>query len=490
MKTLPAGWSQLTASLLEAIFIDAKVASGIDLKLRSGAVKVEITFGLVIGDEEAINAMWFTKGASGLVPCALKCSCTNKPCHTDVAANIASLSERDPTIPNLATGNVAQLGKRSDSDIWQMYDSLGPLSATDRSWWHHVYGLKWHPKSLLAHIGLRQHIRPSSTRYDPMHIMASNGLLGSNIAMCLDAMKEATGNYWAEYRAWEEATGWSPKTTILSAEAEQHTTGHLKSGASEIFFQYPMFREYVLALWGETAPEAYIQSFLHLAKLCDAIRWVKQGAALSVAAHMRNHSEAYLKATVEAYGYMSLRFKDHQQVHLHEQLELDQFWVDCWVCERKHKPTISIMTNNKSRHGMEKGALARTLNHQVHMLKSPGWTSHLVGRTELFPELARQLGALCVKIGRGVSWQGKPFTNGDFVFLDTGRSEMVSIMAGVSIDEEWGLLIKQTTLLTMTTTSSKWIIRPEVVFRRLSEGVIALHVAFHKVVGQQLEVLH
>ena len=138
----PWGWSQLTTSLLDGMFIGEKVANGIDLKLRGGPVTIEVTFGLSAGDEEALNQTWFTKGASGLMPCALKCSCTNKPCHTDVASDIASLSDRDPTIPTLATSNVDQLGKRSDAEIWDMYDTLSRLpNKTQRDWWEHIYGL-------------------------------------------------------------------------------------------------------------------------------------------------------------------------------------------------------------------------------------------------------------------------------------------------------------------------------------------------------------
>ncbi len=145
MKSFPGGWAALTRTLLHDMSIDRKIATnGVKLRLNVETV-VRLEFGAMLGDEEAITAIWDSKGASGLVPCGLLCSCTNKLCHTDIERNIASLSERDPHVPDLSTHDVSKLGLRSDEDVWAMFDALEPLTPGDRSWWEHVTGLSSKP---------------------------------------------------------------------------------------------------------------------------------------------------------------------------------------------------------------------------------------------------------------------------------------------------------------------------------------------------------
>ena len=91
MRTVLGWWSALTRLLLHQMFVNDKVSTvGGILPLSDGPTPVCVVFGLMVGDEEAIAAMWNCKGASGLLPCGRKCSATNKPCHTDVAMGIDS----------------------------------------------------------------------------------------------------------------------------------------------------------------------------------------------------------------------------------------------------------------------------------------------------------------------------------------------------------------------------------------------------------------
>ena len=67
----PAGWSGCTRAILHRLFIDQDVAGKGFVAL--GKV-VRVSFHNLLGDEEALNHMWYIKGASGTVPCGIACS--------------------------------------------------------------------------------------------------------------------------------------------------------------------------------------------------------------------------------------------------------------------------------------------------------------------------------------------------------------------------------------------------------------------------------
>jgi hypothetical protein len=234
------------------MFVDDKVSTaGVILPLSERPTKVCVVFGLMVGDEEAIGAMWNCKGASGLLPCGLKCSVTNKPCHTDVAAGVASLSARDGEIPDLATHEPAKLGKRTNNDVWDMFDALEGLNNADLAWWQHVTGLTFSKHGILYCKALREFVPPSKVRNDPMHVLVSNGLMNTELKLLLDKMKETIGVYFQDFRTWEEQQQWTPKTRVWSEVREKNATDHIKAGASEVMYEYPLFRWFVISHYGD-----------------------------------------------------------------------------------------------------------------------------------------------------------------------------------------------------------------------------------------------
>ncbi len=492
MKAVLGGWSALTQTLLHQMFVNDKVSTvGIILPLTEGPTTVRVEFGMMIGDEEAITAMWHIKGASGLLPCGLKCMVTNKPCHTDVAQGIDSLSARDGEIPDLATHEPSKLGLRTDKDVWGLFDALEGLSKKDLEWWQHVSGLTFCVHGILYNKALREFVAPSKVRYDPMHILASNGLMNTELKLVLDKMKETIRVYFQDFRTWEEQQLWTPKTTCWNKVREKSATDHIKANASAIMYEYPLFRWFVISHYGGDAPEAHIQSFLRLCDICDVFRSLKHGADNGIAARLPPLVSAYIPAFVEAYGYMTLRFKHHQLVHLHEQIVEDEMVVDCWVLERKHIAIKQAMANNKAMRGIERTALSRALNSQLRLLECPGWKSRMTAATRPFPELAAQLQAANVEISRSMNWCGSHLAHGNAVFLDSDRSLLLVVVACLAIDDTWALMARQTTSQSKGQYWSTWRVEPEVVCRRMRDSDIVLHVAFHRYVGPQcLEVLH
>ena len=381
--------------------------------------------------------MWNCKGPSGLLPCGLKCMVTNKPCHTDVAQGIDSLSARDGEIPDLGTHELSKLGRRTDKDVWEMFDALAGLNKEDLKWRQHVYGLTFCEHGILNDKALREFMQPSKVRFDPMHVLVSNGLMNTELKLLLDKMKETIGIYFKDAGQQQ----WTPKTRCWDEVRERNATDHIKAGAAEVMYDYPLFRWFVISHYGGDAPEAHVQAFLRLCDICDVFRSMKHGADKGIAARLPSLVSAYLPLFVEACGYLALRFKHHQLVHLHEQIEEDVMAADCWVLERRHIEAKQAMAHSRTLRNIERTALSRCLNGQLRKLESPGWKSCLTGATRPFPELAAQLQAANVEISRSMNWRGAQMGCGTVVFLDSDRSLVV--VACLAIDDTWALLARQ-----------------------------------------------
>jgi hypothetical protein len=151
IKAISGGVSRIARDMLRQIFIEDEASTkGFSLQLIPDqpprAVKIHMA--AILGDEEALNAMNHTKGASGIMPCLL-CSITNKPCATDRDNNLLSMTDRDPSIPDISCTDLARCGVRSDADIWQFCDELELCPRGQLKEKEHTTGLKLHLETLL-----------------------------------------------------------------------------------------------------------------------------------------------------------------------------------------------------------------------------------------------------------------------------------------------------------------------------------------------------
>lgn len=460
--------------------------------IHLGGTNVRIAFWAMLADEEALAAIWYTTGASGVSPCGIRCSVTNKPVHTDVSRGIASLSEIDPTIPDISCGDESKLGLRTDQDVWGWCDEMAVASGGALADLQQMSGLKYHPDALLFEKALRPFVSPTqSNRFDPMHVLASNGVLGAEMALCLEVMRDTTGAYFAEVRAFHIQEGWCPDTEVFSEVREKSCAGHIKAGATELWNAYPLLRHFVLESYGEDAPETHVISFLLLCAIIDLFVLLMHGGEPSAAATLPSLVLRYLRAFVTAHGPAALRWKHHALVHLHKQILADLRSLNCWVTERKNIVGKQAMSHSRSKTQIEETGLSRMLNAQVRKLEQPGWGSYLVAPTRSSPELALTLRAMTVEMSAGMKWRGISIKNGDVMFLDLERARLVVVVGCLSIDTDaWGLLVRGTTSLSRAAHRSKWAVAADVTYHILGSDAI-LKAAFHRYLGRQcVEVLH
>ena len=489
-KKVPAGWSALTKHLLQDMFLRDKIATE-GFQLVGQLVRVR--FWALLADEEALQSIWYTTGASGLAPCGIMCSVTNKPVHTDVSRGIASLSDLDPAIPNISCGEESKCGLRTDKNVWGFCDALQLASSKDRAELERLSGIKYHPAALLYDKDLRPFVSPTkSTRFDPMHVLASNGLIGVEMMLCLTEMKTSVGSYFAEVRAFHSEEAWLPKCEVFSEARENSATFQVKGGASELWSAYPLLRRFVLVTYGEDAPELHVQSFLLLCSIADIFLLLMHGGGPLVAAPLPSLVSRYLAMFVLAHGLDAVRWKHHGLVHLYRQIMADDMSLNCWVTERKNIKGKQAVQNNQCTQQVEKTALSRMLNSQIRLLESPGWVSKLIQPARAFPELALTLSASKVELSSAMRWCGISIKSGNVLFLDTDRSRLVVVIGCFEVDSNThGILVRAATSVNRAAYSSRWEVAADVSYYMFKKEDHVVQAAFYRhPAPDRVEVLH
>ena len=200
IKKKSAGVSGLTRQLLRDLFL-VQMISDEGVAVEGSTVKVD--FYALLGDEEALNAMFLAKGASGITPCGYLCSVVNKPLASDRELGIPSLSERSPLIADITCNDLTKIALRTDADVWSMVDSLRTMAGDAKKLREQATGFSYHPDALLYDRELRDYVKPAtSARVDPMHIIYSNGVLASEFMSLFKRIKQCHGVYFAELREY------------------------------------------------------------------------------------------------------------------------------------------------------------------------------------------------------------------------------------------------------------------------------------------------
>ena len=283
--------SRITRDLLRHIFLEDEASTkGFLLLLIPGQppIAVKINLAAILGDEEALNAIYYSKGASGIMPCLI-CSVTGKPCATDRDNNLLSMTDRDPNIPDISCTDIARCDVRSDADIWRFCDELELCPKGRLKEKEHTTGLKLNLNTLLFCKPLREFLKPSTTTaYDPLHILFSNGIVGSEIMLCLGEVKRHVEADFPDVRRFIDDKGFHPKCGVFSEAREKASTHTLKAGATELMCAYLLFRVFLIEVYGPSATEPFIMSILLLFEICDEIRaLLKCPTKAEVRAHER-----------------------------------------------------------------------------------------------------------------------------------------------------------------------------------------------------------
>jgi hypothetical protein len=503
IKTVDGGVSRLTRDLLRDIFVtDRAETDGFPLQLVKDGPHTVVRFRLsmIVGDEESLNQMFHTKGASGIAPCALLCCVTNKQVSSDRDRGISSLSDQDPLIPDISCSQLSECGLKSDADVWKTCDDLNNCPRANLAELEHITGFKLLRSTLLFCPLLRPFLRPARIIFnDAMHVIFSNGILGYEMSLCLHEMKRNVSVYFQDIRAFMAEKSFKPALSLFSEVREKSCNETLKGGASEFLLGYVMFRAFIIEVFGARPTEPYIQSILLLCEICDHIRsllhWPSPSQVRSHAASLRSLVAKHLQAFTALYGRDALKFKHHQLLHLPEMLLMHGVMVACWVLERKHILAKQSIQNCKNLLGVEKTGLSRMLNSQLQSLQAPGWATVLIPPMNDFPEMAPGMSAHSVQISSRMQLRGLELSNRDVIFMDAGRT-YVSVIVGclrfdaTDGDISYGLLVKVCNCSTRGQFASTWEVEPAVSVYRLRDEYIFKPAFWRYMNSDRLELLH
>ena len=204
LKDIDGGISAITRGLLESMFLGNRSTSTVGVSLPTPGSDswslLRLSFGALVGDEDAFTDMWFIKGASGVVPCGVTCSCVRRPLRSDAEMGVPDLVALDPTLSDITQTDQKRMGLRSDDDVWKLADYLAATAPGERKDLEVSSGIKFCSAALLYDIALRDFVQPSHNRFDPMHVVFSNGILTLELMLFLRSMKTTRGWYFEEVR--------------------------------------------------------------------------------------------------------------------------------------------------------------------------------------------------------------------------------------------------------------------------------------------------
>jgi hypothetical protein len=492
------------------VFLGDKSAGSVGISLPIGdndsLVTVKLKLAAILGDEEALNSMWWIKGASGILPCGTLCGVVNKPSALDASLDVLALHEVDDTLVNISCHELSRCHVRSDTDVWSLADDVArAATGAERTAMEHSTGLKYNPSSLLYCLALRVWVPPSTTHGDPMHIIFSNGVLASDLMLFMRWMREHIGAYFGDVRRFYADNGWQTRRTgqdplsAISEVREEHSNASLKAGASELLGIFPLLRAFILVVYGAASPEPQVQAMLLLFRICDEVKLLIRGMvgarAKQSALRLRTLVSQYVEAFVRAYGVASVRFKHHQLLHVPESILRLAMMLSCFVLERKNFSAKVALQFHKRRVTLCRHGVNHMLKNQARMLQCPGWLSEQEVSTP-YPELAASLGAHSARVSHSIRWNGVAARNKDVLFLDFERTYLVVVVAGVtfvpSINEgvRFALIVKCCTRISSSGTASVWRVATDASLYSLLDEPFVQAAFVRQASADTIEVLH
>ena len=149
--------------------------AGACVPLEDGPTMLQVSGLRVLGDKDALTAMWGIKGSGGIAPCGIKCMAVQK------VKGRRGLARGDKSIVDVSCSDRAKIVLRGDENAWGNVDALGRAHGNVGVGYfknmERAFGANHLLDGLLQDLPLRQWISPTkSNRYDPMRIWFSNGV--------------------------------------------------------------------------------------------------------------------------------------------------------------------------------------------------------------------------------------------------------------------------------------------------------------------------
>ncbi len=288
-----------------------------------------------LGDEDSLKKCAGHKGASGLRPCIKCANCISK--GNEVAGYFA--------ISEVHWGNFIQA---EDSDVHDLLLHLEHLHANvSKAAFEEnetLAGWKWAPEmwAMKQHLWLM--LKPSDFVYDVMHNYFSNGVVGMELGLFLEAALTKTTLTREDLEAVVLASAWKGACGLLSNwDVKQLFNAKLfksgadyKGGASQTLSLLPLMT-YIAssALVGFSEIKKNVDSLIALNLVVNCIVQCKQQP--TAITELLPLQENHLRCFQRAYSVTLTRPKHHYGLHTVDQVLRSGILLDTFCTERKNK---------------------------------------------------------------------------------------------------------------------------------------------------------
>jgi hypothetical protein len=462
VKQVVGGFSGAVRCLMRALLL------GADSLRTAGAMLGESLFFCkyhrMIMDEAAGKAVWSVKGASGLKPCI---DCKNVVALGSVENPGLASFDADGYVVDITCPDDSQFDAMGDGDLATAYDQLAALKASagitkanfDKA--ERAYGISFNPACLLADVGLRPLVNPSSYTRDPMHVMLSGGVANTEIFLVLKAIASCMAGF--KYSTMKEfcsaAWGWPcTRNTAIGEvfsevrESSSKEAEMFKAGASETLSVYPLVRHFLEKFVPAHLIAKERLSFLALCDVLDSMQACKAAFDVEQIYSMKMGVRRFLRLHIDAHGVKYIRPKHHYMFHMFRQPMEDLIWLDCFVHERKHQLTKGLADVIKNTRDFESSVLTAVLNATVENLRDV-FASGLLPPTAASHELTVALGVPC-QVSHRMKYNFSTYGSGDVLLCGTGA---FVVEACVDVGGTMVALARRLILMEQTSpTTSRW----------------------------------
>ena len=362
-----------------------------------------------LADEDALKKCGSHKGASGLRPCIKCANCISK--GNEVAAYY-SISETCWNNFRAATDCEVQDVLKY---LQNLHDNAGQgvfEEAQTLSGWKYVPQM-WALKNPLWAV-----LRPSDFVYDMMHSYFSNGIVGQELGLFLEAALTKTPLTRQDLEQAIVACNWKAASSLLRGVCVKRLLHSklfkagvdYKGDAGQTLSLLPLMA-YVAttSLIGFDALKKNVDSLVALNVVVMCILTSKQTADSAV--QLIPLQETHLVCFQEAYGPSSTRPKHHYSFHAMEQVLSQGLLLDTFPTERKHKLFKNALAEQIKRlHRFERSVLLRWVEADLDR------SGMMLPQKALLQPL-RQQPFSNVEISRGLQHDLGKFENGDVLLF-------------------------------------------------------------------------
>lgn len=303
-------------------------------------VLLKASLGPILQDEVAMKFLWSVKGHAGIRPC-IHCS--------NVLMKDHPLWRSDALFCDITEDDVSKFQTASDVDIWADQDFLAAqkdlvLKGTFENF-EKCCGQNLEPQGLLASHALRRVVRPSDSLWDPMHTYFSDGICGQEIDLLLKKLRGIGVTH--EMVMQFTNSGWLTCQSSYKVKLDFKKDA-LRGGASECMTAMPLLSFFLTRVLPADKLPNETASFhaLHNVVVCLAALKARPLGCLPLSSidDLTRLQRQHLLCFKAAYDSTEMRPKHHYSLHIPSQLKKNQFVLDCFTPERKHRLLLAELS--------------------------------------------------------------------------------------------------------------------------------------------------